>query len=106
MIGISNFQKKVYDALLLIPKGYVITYKILAEYLGIKSAQAIGQALKRNPFAPKIPCHRVIKSDFSIGGYKGSIKSPQLSEKEELLKSEGVEFVGGILKDKRLVFYY
>lgn len=57
------FQEKVYDALLLIPRGYVTTYKILAEYIGCKSSQAIGQALTRNQNAPQIPCHRVIKTD-------------------------------------------
>jgi len=65
----TPFQKKVYNALLLIPNGRVTTYKILAEYIGCKSSQAVGQALKKNLDAPRIPCHRVIKSDGTLGGY-------------------------------------
>ncbi len=65
----TPFQQKVYDALMLIPKGKVTTYKLLGNYVGCKSAQAIGQALTRNPDAPGVPCHRVIKTDMTIGGY-------------------------------------
>jgi methylated-DNA-[protein]-cysteine S-methyltransferase len=60
------FQKKVYDALLFIPRGKVTTYKYLADFIGCRSSQAIGQALTRNENAPQIPCHRVIKTDGSL----------------------------------------
>ena len=63
----TTFQQKVYDALLLIPKGKVTTYKMLGDFINCRSAQAIGQALTRNPYAPKVPCHRVIKTDGTIG---------------------------------------
>ena len=62
----TDFQKRVYDALLLIPEGKVTTYKILADFIGCRSSQAIGQALTRNPHAPLVPCHRVIKTDRTI----------------------------------------
>ena len=62
----TNFQNKVYEALLEIPIGKITTYKLLGAYIGCKSSQAIGQALKRNPFAPDVPCHRVIKSDLRL----------------------------------------
>ncbi|MCB9807571.1 MGMT family protein [Candidatus Peribacteria bacterium] len=65
----TPFQQKVYDALLLIPCGKVTTYKLLGDFIGCKSAQAIGQALTKNPHAPEVPCHRVIKTDGTIGGY-------------------------------------
>lgn len=84
---ITAFQQKVYDALKLIPRGKVTTYKKLGEYIGCKSAQAIGQALTRNPHAPKVPCHRVIKTDMTIGGYAFGI--PQ---KRHILEAEGVFF--------------
>ncbi len=81
------FQEKVYDALLLIPKGYVTTYKILAKHIGCKSSQAIGQALTKNKNAPDIPCHRVIKTDWHIGGYAFDVE-----KKRAILTKEGVCF--------------
>lgn len=83
----TEFQQKVYDALLLIPRGKVTTYKLLGDYIGCKSAQAIGQALTRNPNAPHVPCHRVIKTDMTIGGYAFWIL-----KKEDILREEGVYF--------------
>ena len=67
------FQKKVWNYLKTIPKGKVKTYKQVA--IGInrpKSARAVANACARNPYAPKIPCHRVIRSDGGIGGYSGT----------------------------------
>ncbi|MBP7822787.1 MGMT family protein [Candidatus Gracilibacteria bacterium] len=84
---VTLFQQKVYDALLLIPRGKVSTYKLLGNFIGCKSSQAIGQALTRNPHAPKVPCHRVIKTDGTIGGYAFGV-----SEKQRILAGEGVYF--------------
>lgn len=83
----TPFQQKVYNALLLIPKGKVTTYKLLWDSIGCKSAQAIGQALTRNPHAPKVPCHRVIRTDGYIGWYAFWI-----SEKRRILSEEWVFF--------------
>lgn len=85
---ITEFQRKVYLALLDVPRGATISYKKLGEKIGCKSAQAIGQALKRNPFAPDVPCHRVIMSDGSIGGYHGQ-RSDEIDKKRKLLQEEG-----------------
>jgi len=63
----TDFQDRVYSALLLVPHGRVTTYKYLANFIGCKSSQAIGQALTKNRHAPRIPCHRVIKTDGHIG---------------------------------------
>ena len=84
----TDFQVKVWKYLLKISKGKVKTYKQVA--IAIKSpfsARAVGNAVSKNPHAPQIPCHRVIKSDGSLGGYsgKGGIKT-----KKKLLKNEGV----------------
>ena len=68
---ITPFQRRVYLELLKIPTGETITYGELAKRIGCRSAQAVGQALKRNPFAPDVPCHRVVAADGSIGGYFG-----------------------------------
>ena len=86
----TKFQKKVWNYLKTIRKGTVKTYKQVA--IGInrpKSARAVANAVGKNPFPPKIPCHRVIRSDGSLGGYsgKGGVKTKKL-----LLKKEGIIF--------------
>lgn len=86
------FEQKVYAALLKIPVGKVVTYKILGQALKCNSAQAIGQALKRNPQAPTVPCHRVIRSDLTLGGYQGKISASTSSPKRRLLEKENVFF--------------
>ena len=84
----TKFQKKVWNYLKTIRKGAVKTYKQVAIAINRpKSARAVANAVGKNPFAPKIPCHRVIRSDGSLGGYsgKGGVKTKKL-----LLKREGV----------------
>jgi methylated-DNA-[protein]-cysteine S-methyltransferase len=84
----TKFQKKVWNYLKTIKKGTVKTYKQVAVAINRpKSARAVANAVGKNPFAPKIPCHRVIRSDGSLGGYsgKGGVKTKKL-----LLKREGV----------------
>lgn len=85
---ISEFQRRVYLALLDVPKGTVITYGDLARRIGCRSAQAVGQALKCNPFAPAVPCHRVVASDGGLGGYCGERSGEMIERKLELLKKE------------------
>ena len=67
---VSDFPQKVYNLCSQIPKGYVSTYKYIAEFLN-SSPRAVGQALKNNPSSPIIPCHRVIASNYFIGGFWG-----------------------------------
>ena len=84
----TKFQKKVWNYLKTIRKGTVKTYKQVAIAINRpKSARAVANAVGKNPFAPKIPCHRVIRSDGSLGGYsgKGGLKTKKL-----LLKREGI----------------
>ena len=84
----TKFQIKVWKHLKTIPKGKVKTYKQVA--LGIKSpksARAVANACARNPCAPKIPCHRVIRSDGALGGYSGR---GGIKQKLKLLRSEKV----------------
>ena len=87
----TKFESRVYEAISQIPKGKVTTYKELARYLGCGSNQAVGQALKRNPFAPKVPCHRVVKTDLTLGGFSGQTEGPKIRKKARLLRGEGVE---------------
>ncbi len=84
-MGITPFQQKVYDTVRTIPKGKTMTYKEVAIAIGNPWAyRAVGNALNKNPFAPVVPCHRVIKSDGSIGGFASGSK-----KKLKLLKAEG-----------------
>jgi len=71
----NSFSKKVYKAVLTIPLGEVRTYKWVAEKIGHPRAfRAVGQALKNNPYPLIIPCHRVVGSGSSLGGYSGGLK--------------------------------
>ncbi len=84
----TKFQLKVWDYLKKIPRGSVKTYYQVAKGIGKPLAvRAVANAIGKNPYAPKIPCHRVIKSDGSLGGYsgKGGIKTKKL-----LLIREGI----------------
>lgn len=84
------FQKKVWAELLKIKKGTTITYKELAQKIGKPHAvRAVANAVGANPLTIQIPCHRVIRSDGTLGGYsgKGGVKA-----KRALLIKEGVEF--------------
>ena len=84
----TKFQLKVWNYLKKIPRGKVKTYSEVAKSIGKPLAvRAVANAIGKNPLAPQIPCHRVIRSDGSLGGYsgKGGIKTKRL-----LLKREGV----------------
>ena len=88
----TSFQMRVYDAVSLVPKGKVTTYGAVARNINCKSAQAVGQALRRNPFAPNVPCHRVIAANLTLGGFSGNASGPECERKQRLLAEEGVLF--------------
>lgn len=84
----TSFQKSVWQALLKIPYGETLSYKDIAKMIGRpKAIQAVGTAIGKNPFLIIVPCHRVIKSNGSIGGFAYGRKI-----KEKLLKIEGFDF--------------
>lgn len=84
----DGFSLSIYRALQKIPAGKVISYKELASLSGNPGAyRAAGQALAKNPFAIVVPCHRVIRSDGSLGGFSGV---SGISYKKRLLSHEGV----------------
>ena len=85
---ITPFQRRVYMELLNVPAGSTITYGELARRIGCRSAKAVGQTLKRNPFAPHVPCHRVVAADGSIGGYFGEREGEMIEHKRRLLNEE------------------
>ncbi len=83
----TKFQIKVWKYLKKIPKGKVKTYKEVAIAINKpKSARAVANACGKNPYSPKVPCHRVIRSDGTIGGFSGQ---GGRKAKKKLLKKEG-----------------
>jgi len=84
----GEFQRRVLSQVIRIPRGKVSTYGRLAEKSrASKGARAVGNALAMNPYPLIIPCHRVIRSDGSLGGFGGGLKM-----KKDLLLMEGVTF--------------
>lgn len=85
----TAFQQQVWEALKRIPKGKVTTYQRLAKSIKRpRSARAVGNALNVNPYAPQVPCHRVVRSNGEIGGYASGPK-----KKIQILEKEGVKIV-------------
>lgn len=83
-----EFQRKVLLAEFGIPRGWVSTYARIAAHLqSPRAARAVGTALATNPFPIVIPCHRAVRSDGTLGGYRGG-----LAMKRALLEMEGVAF--------------
>ncbi len=93
-----EFEQRVWQRCQEIPKGMVSTYKEIARSLDTKAYRAVGNSLRKNPYSylnsSKVPCHRVIKSDGSLGGFHGSKDDPR---KAELLRKEGL-----VIKDNRI----
>ena len=88
MLSCGRFQRRVLSQVMGIPKGKVSTYRRLAEKSGAsRGARAVGNALAMNPYPLIIPCHRVIRSDGSLGGFGGGLEM-----KKELLLMEGISF--------------
>lgn len=95
---LTPYRRRVYRVLLSVPAGRWTTYSAMAKYLG-SSARAVGNAMRTNPFAPEVPCHRVLAADGSLGGYKGEWRVSKhigngsfRDEKRLRLKDEGVLF--------------
>ena len=86
----TKFQIKVWKAISKIPRGQVRTYKELAKLIKKpKASRAVANACSKNPYPIKIPCHRVIRSEGSLGGYSGK---GGISAKKDILKKEGYSF--------------
>ena len=97
-----NLSEKVYRIAAKIPRGKVTTYGSIAKYLKTKAYRAIGQIMKHNPYFPKVPCHRVIKSDRSISGFSGS-DPKNIKKKIALLRKEGITVINGKIPAKFIV---
>jgi methylated-DNA-[protein]-cysteine S-methyltransferase len=97
----SPFAQQVYRLTSQVPAGRVTTYKQIGQALGTKAYRAIGQVLRCNPYAPAVPCHRVVSSDGSLGGFRGSRTKTALADKIGLLEVEGVR-----IADQSVVDFY
>ncbi|MCK5283145.1 MAG: MGMT family protein [Nanoarchaeota archaeon] len=110
-----RFEKRVWQKCRLIPKGKVSSYKELAKALKTKAYRAVGNALKKNPYGAWqtkgkscrrqrcfVPCHRVICSDGSLGGYQGKLNS---KKKIQLLKKEGIKIKNKKIADFEKKFF-
>ena len=90
----TKFQKLVWNEIAKIPKGKILTYEQLALKINSPmSIRAVANACGKNPYAPKIPCHGVVRKDGTLGGYSGK---GGINRKKKMLENEGHKFV----KDK------
>jgi methylated-DNA-[protein]-cysteine S-methyltransferase len=97
-----EFQARVLELVSKVPRGKVTTYKEIARAIGNPGAcRAVGGALANNPSPIKIPCHRVVKSNGELGGYKLGSR-----EKERLLSAEGIVIKDGKVDLKKHLFRF
>ena len=94
-----NFNERCYRILKKVPRGKVITYKEIARALNSKAYRAVGNAMNKNPYAPHIPCHRVIKINGEVGGFASGTK-----KKIQMLKKEGIEVINGKIDLERYLY--
>jgi methylated-DNA-[protein]-cysteine S-methyltransferase len=98
----TKFTEKVYNITKRIPKGKISTYGEIAKALNSKAYQAVGSALHKNPYAPIVPCHRVINSNGKIGGFASGTEN-----KIKLLKEEGIKIKNNkIINFKKVIFRF
>lgn len=97
------FKEKVLKLCATIPRGRVATYKLIADRLGNpRASRAVGRALNCNESLIKIPCHRVVRSDGKVGGYRGGIYT-----KMKLLRIEGVRVSkGGVVELNKYLYKF
>lgn len=86
-----SFNQRAWAMVSRVPAGHITTYATIAKALGSPgAARAVGNAMRTNPYAPEVPCHRVVGSDGRLTGYAGG-----LDQKQQMLRDEGVPVVGG-----------
>jgi methylated-DNA-[protein]-cysteine S-methyltransferase len=85
-----TFNEKVWALTARIPRGQVTTYGEIARALRTKGYRAVGNALNRNPYAPAVPCHRVVGSDGGLTGFAGGVAA-----KRRMLAGEGIVLING-----------
>lgn len=97
----TEFEREVLVTAFEIPRGKVSTYKRIAEKIGKPHAyRAVGNALHKNPLAPIVPCHRVIRSDGHLGGHGEGVKA-----RKRLLEEEGIPFRRGRVELRKEILF-
>ena len=96
-----NFNERCYKLLSKIPKGRITTYKEIAKAVDTKAYQAVGKAMAKNPNIINVPCHRIIRSNGSVGGY-----SLGVNKKISLLKKEGITIKNRKVVNYNQIIYY
>ena len=86
----DSFSRKCYKILRKVPRGKVTTYKELAKALKSKAYRAVGNAMNKNPYSPKVPCHRVVRTNGEVGGFASGTR-----KKISMLRKEGIKVVKG-----------
>ena len=81
----KSFNEKCFSILRKVQRGRVTTYKEIAKALRCKAYRAVGNAMSKNPYAPLVPCHRVVNANGKLGGFASGSK-----KKIEMLKKEGI----------------
>jgi methylated-DNA-[protein]-cysteine S-methyltransferase len=99
MTSKTSFSERCYALLKQVPKGKLTTYKALAEALHCKAYRAVGNAMNKNPYAPVVPCHRVVKSNGEVGGFFSGT-----NKKIKILKSEGIIINKGRVDLKKYMY--
>lgn len=89
-----TFAEECYRLLRQVPVGKVTTYGEIAKAMNCRAYRAVGRAMNQNPYAPEVPCHRVVCSDGTLGGFAGG-----QPKKARLLEAEGVNVSGGKVTD-------
>jgi len=94
----ESFSSRVYKVLIRVPEGRVTTYKEVAKAINTKAYRAVGSVIAKNPYAPEVPCHRVVRSDGSVGNYTcNGKKNPK--KKIRILMSEGITIKNNKIKN-------
>ena len=102
-----KFDERVWKLMEKIPKGRVTTYGLVARRLNTKAYRAVGNACRRNPYAPRVPCHRVVRSDGTVGGFGGKTSGNNVNKKIQLLRKENVEIRNGrIVNFEKVLFSF
>ncbi|MBS3132983.1 MGMT family protein [Candidatus Woesearchaeota archaeon] len=95
-----NFNERIWKMCKKVPKGKVTTYKELAKAVGTKAYRAVGNAMRTNPYAPEVPCHRVVDSRGHLRGFAHGLKV-----KAKLLRKEGVKIKNNKTENFEKVLY-
>lgn len=102
---VDGFNEQCYELLRQVPCGKVTTYKLIAEALGTKAYRAVGRAMATNPNPIILPCHRVIKSDGTLGNYTTDEAQDGTLKKQQLLEEEGIIIKEGKVQKLESVLY-